>query len=40
MDVQSVYSAVEFIEEQVAKKAMQPTDVVGLSTVFTCSLQK
>ena len=39
-DVQNLTSVTEFVREQVAAKTMQLTDVIGLSTVFSCSLQK
>lgn len=40
MDVQSMFPLVDFVKDQLAAKTMLPTDVVGMSTVFTCSLQK
>jgi hypothetical protein len=40
MDVQQLTPIADFVKEQIAAKTMQPTDVIGLSTVFSCSLQK
>lgn len=37
MSVQSAYSLTEFIVDQVKAKKMQPSDVIGLSTMLSCT---
>lgn len=40
LDVNNSFAVAEFVTEQVKAKTMQPTDVVGISTMFSCTLEK
>ncbi len=40
MEIQSSYDLSEFILAQVKAKKMQPTDVVGLATMLSCTYEK
>lgn len=40
VDMNSAYAVREFVIEQLATKKMQPDDVVGLATMFSCVLEK
>ncbi len=40
MDITNSPLIADFIRDQLAAKTMKPTDVIGISTAFSCSLQR
>lgn len=40
MDINNTVQVADFVREQVTAKTMQPTDVIGLSTMFSCTVEK
>ncbi len=40
IDINNSVAVADFVEEQVKAKTMPPTDVIGLSTMFSCTIEK
>ena len=40
LDINNSIAVADFVRDQLAAKTMQPTDVIGISTLFSCTHEK